>query len=57
MAALEHLRALASAALLGRIDAMPDDQLTALTGATDALGQLITTLLNDTPRRGGENEP
>jgi DNA-binding MarR family transcriptional regulator len=52
VAALEHLRALASTALLGRLDAMPDDQLNALTTATDALAQLITALLNDTPQRG-----
>jgi DNA-binding MarR family transcriptional regulator len=51
-AALDRLRALASSALLARLDPMPDDQLDALTTATDALGQLITALLNDTPQPG-----
>ncbi len=51
-AALENLRALASTALLGHLDAMPDDQLSALTAATDALPPLIAALLNDTSERG-----
>jgi DNA-binding MarR family transcriptional regulator len=52
MAALEHLRALAYTALLGHLDAMPDDQVSALTAATGALAQLIAALLNDTPQPG-----
>jgi len=51
-AALEDLRALASAALQRHLDAMPDRQLNALTAATDALAQLITALQSDTPRQG-----
>jgi DNA-binding MarR family transcriptional regulator len=50
-AALEHLRALASTALLCHLDAIPDDQLNALGAATDAFAPLIAALLNDTPRR------
>jgi DNA-binding MarR family transcriptional regulator len=50
--ALEDLRALASAGLRGHLDAMPDNQLQALTAATDALAALITTLQGDMPRRG-----
>jgi DNA-binding MarR family transcriptional regulator len=47
--ALEDYRALAFAALRVYLDAMPDTQLEALTAATDALGELITTLLSDAP--------
>ncbi len=50
-AALEHLRELSAAALLGHLDAMPDEQLNALTAATDALAHLITALVSDTPPR------
>jgi DNA-binding MarR family transcriptional regulator len=49
--ALEDLRALAAAGLRGHLAAMPDQQLGALTAATDALGDLIATLQSDTPRR------
>lgn len=51
-AALEHLRALASTAMREHLDLMPDEQLHALSGATDALAQLIAALLNDTHRHG-----
>jgi DNA-binding MarR family transcriptional regulator len=50
-AALEDYLTLASAELRGYLDAMPGDQLKALTAATDALGDLIATLLSDAPRR------
>jgi len=50
--ALEHLRGLASTGLRRHLDAMPDDQLTALTAATDALAGLIITLQGGTPRNG-----
>lgn len=53
IAALEHLRELSATALLGHLDAMPDEQLKALTAATDALSHLIAALLNETPPRGG----
>jgi DNA-binding MarR family transcriptional regulator len=43
-AALRDLRALAAAGLRGHLDAMPDDQLKAVSAATDALAQLITAL-------------
>ena len=43
-AALQDLRALAAAALDRHLDAMPDDQLKALTDATDALAGLIAAL-------------
>ena len=49
-AALHDLRALASAGLRRHLDAMPDHQLQALTAATDALAELITTLQSDLPR-------
>jgi DNA-binding MarR family transcriptional regulator len=49
MAALEHLRELASTALLARLETMPDDQLNALGAATDAIAQLSTALVSDTP--------
>jgi DNA-binding MarR family transcriptional regulator len=52
-AALQHLRGLASAGLRRHLDAMPDDQLQALTDATDALAELITTLQSHTPRHRG----
>jgi DNA-binding MarR family transcriptional regulator len=51
-AALEDYIALASTALRGYLDAMPADQLKALTAATDALGDLIVTVLREPPRRG-----
>ncbi len=51
-AALKDLRALASAGLQGHLDAMPDDQLKALTAAIDALADLIAALQSETPRRG-----
>jgi len=51
-AALEDYLMLASAELRGYLDAMPDDQLKALTAATDALGDLIVMLLRDAPLRG-----
>jgi DNA-binding MarR family transcriptional regulator len=51
-AALEEYLTLATAVLRGHLDAMPDDQLQALTAATDALGDLIATLLSDAGRRG-----
>src|SRR3954449_11018856 len=51
-AALEDYLMLASAELRGYLDAMPDDQLKALTAATDALGELIVMLLSDAPLRG-----
>jgi DNA-binding MarR family transcriptional regulator len=51
-AALGDLRALASAGLRRHLDAMPDHQLKALTAATDALAELISTLQSDTPRPG-----
>jgi DNA-binding MarR family transcriptional regulator len=44
---LHDLRALAAAALDRHLDAMPDDQLKALTDATDALAELITALQSD----------
>jgi DNA-binding MarR family transcriptional regulator len=53
-AALQHLRALAAAGLRRHIDMMPDHQLKALTAATDALAELITTLQSDTPHNAGE---
>jgi hypothetical protein len=49
--ALEDYRARAFAALRVYLDAMPDTQLKALTAATDALGELTTTLLSDAPER------
>jgi DNA-binding MarR family transcriptional regulator len=52
MAALEHLRELASVALLAHLETMPDDQLDALTAATDAIAELIAALVNDTPQHG-----
>ena len=51
-AAFEQLRALAAAGVRRHLDAMPDQQLTALAAATDALAELITTLQSDTPRHG-----
>jgi DNA-binding MarR family transcriptional regulator len=51
-AALEDYLMLASAELRGYLDAMPDDQLKALTAATDALGDLIVMVLSDAPLRG-----
>ncbi len=48
-AALQHLRTLAATALNRHLDAMPDHQLKALTAATDALAELISTLQGDTP--------
>jgi DNA-binding MarR family transcriptional regulator len=50
-AALEGLRALAATGLRKHLDAMPDQQLSALTAATDALAELITALQSDTSRR------
>jgi DNA-binding MarR family transcriptional regulator len=47
--ALGDFRALAFAALRVHLDAMSDAQLRALTAATDALGELIATLLSDAP--------
>lgn len=44
-AELEEYRRLAFAALRRCLDAMPDDELTELTAATRALGELISTLL------------
>ena len=49
--ALEDYRALAFAALRVYLDALPDTQLNALTTATDALGELNTTLLTDAPEQ------
>jgi DNA-binding MarR family transcriptional regulator len=50
-AALEDYVTLASAELRRHLDAMPDEQLKALTAATDALGDLTATLLSEAPRR------
>lgn len=50
-AALDDLRSLAAAGLRRHLDAMPDQQLTALTAATDALADLIATLQSDAPRK------
>ena len=47
-AALGDLRALASAGLRRHLDAMTDHQLDALTAATDALAELITTVQTET---------
>jgi len=44
VAALRDLRALAAAGLRAHLDAMPDEQLNALTAATDALADLIDAL-------------
>ena len=49
--ALEDYRERAFAALRVYLDAMPATQLKALTAATDSLGELITTLLSDSPDR------
>jgi DNA-binding MarR family transcriptional regulator len=46
-AALDDLRALAADGLRTHLEAMPDDQLTALTAATEALAELIGTLQSD----------
>jgi DNA-binding MarR family transcriptional regulator len=51
-AALRQLRATASAGLRGHLDAMSDRQLKALTTATDAIAELITTLQDDAARNG-----
>ena len=53
IAELEQLRELSATALLCHLDAMPDEQLNALTAATDALSHLIIALLSETPPRGG----
>ena len=45
--ALEDYRARAFAALRVYLDGVPDSQLKSLTAATDALGELITTLVSD----------
>ena len=50
-AALEDYRALVFAALRVYLDAIPDTHMRALTAATDALGELISMLLSDTPER------
>lgn len=50
-AALDDLRSLAAAGLRRHLDAMPDQQLTALTAATDALADLNATLQSDAPRK------
>jgi DNA-binding MarR family transcriptional regulator len=50
-AAFEDYKSRAFAALRGHLDAMPDTQLMALAAATDAVGELINTLLRDAPRR------
>jgi mRNA-degrading endonuclease toxin of MazEF toxin-antitoxin module len=46
-AALDDLRSLAAEGLRTHLEAMPDDQLTALTAATEALAELIGTLQSD----------
>jgi DNA-binding MarR family transcriptional regulator len=46
-AALEHFRTLAFAALRVHLDALPDAQLNALAAATDALDELVTTLVRE----------
>jgi DNA-binding MarR family transcriptional regulator len=48
-AAFEDYKALAFATLRVHLEAMPDTQLKALVAATDALGDLIATLLSDSP--------
>ena len=54
-AALRDLRALAAAGLREHLDAMPDQQLTALAAATDKLAELIAALQRDTPgHKAGE---
>ena len=49
-AALQDLRALASTGLRRHLDSMPDQQLKALTAATEALAELIAKLRSDSPR-------
>ena len=50
-AAFEDYKAQAFAALRVFLDAMPDTQLKALAAAIDALGDLISKLLNCSPER------
>ncbi len=50
-AALEDYKAQVFAALRVFLEAMPDTQLKALATATDALGELVDKLLNDSPER------
>jgi DNA-binding MarR family transcriptional regulator len=49
--ALDEFRSLAFAALRVHLDAMPDEQIEALTAATRTLGELIGTLLSE-PAQG-----
>jgi DNA-binding MarR family transcriptional regulator len=49
-AELEEYRTLAFAALRRCLEVMPDDELTRLTAATRALGELISTLLGPSAR-------
>jgi DNA-binding MarR family transcriptional regulator len=48
--AIDDIRAIASARLRRRLDAMSDHQVEALAAATDALAELIATLQANTPR-------